>query len=244
MQEKRRLIVASLLLASLLAAIGFVAAVALVIAPLYIHEEARGIPGNYAPLYLYDGSAYGRIVIEVHYEQDARPSIYALEHLQSLLHRYTGKTVDLCLFQDITPDVIPAATDNNNVSSFGYSFLDRHARYHTGWLGGNVTMYVLYLDGSGPGSRINDTSAVAGVAFQADAFVMFDNYLYNEGIERTVLVHEAGHLLGLEHDNDTRCAMVGMLVENRSMLAGRTPPPDDYCATHQEQLEYGRHHLF
>jgi hypothetical protein len=54
------------------------------------------------------------------------------------VHRYTGKAVDLCLFQDIAPDMLPAATDNNNISSFGYTFLDEHARYRTGWLGGNA----------------------------------------------------------------------------------------------------------
>jgi hypothetical protein len=244
MQGKYRLIAASFLLASLWAAIWFVAAVVLVMAPLYVHDQAVEYPGNYAPLYLYDNSPYDRIVIEVHYEQGISPSVYALEHLQSIVHRYTGKSVDLCLFQDITPDMLPASTDNNNMSSFGYAFLDRHARYRTGWLGGNATMYVLYVDGSAPWSRGNNTSVVAGMSFRADAFVMFDNYLYDEGIERTVLVHEAGHLLGLEHDADAGCAMVGTLVENMSMRIGRALPPDDYCEVHRQQLERARHNLF
>lgn len=235
---------ASLLLASLWAAIWFVTAVMLVMAPLYVHDQAVVYPGNYAPLYLCDGSSYDRIVIEVHCEQGISPSVYALEHLQSVVHRYTGKAVDLCLFGDITPDMLPASTDNNNMSSFGYTFLDQNARYHTGWLGGNATMYVLYVDGSLPWSRGNGTSVVAGMSFRADAFVMFDNYLYDDSIERTVLAHEAGHLLGLEHDADAGCAMVGTLVENLSMRTGRILPPDDYCATHRQQLERAQHSLF
>jgi hypothetical protein len=244
MQGKYRLIAASFLLASLWAAIWFTGAVALVIAPFYIHDQAVESPGNYAPLYLFDGSPYDRIVIEVHYEQGIQPSVFALEHLQSIVHRYTGKAVDMSLSGDITPDMLPAYTDNNNISAFGYTFLDRHARYRTGWLGGNITMYIMYVNGSALWSRANGSSAVGGVAFRADAFVVFDNYLYNDNIERMVLVHETGHLLGLEHDSDASCAMVGTLVENLSMRTGRISPPDDYCPDHQRQLERVRHYLF
>lgn len=139
--------------------------------------------------------------------------------------------------------MLPASSDSGNISSFGRKFLDGHARYRTGWLGGNVCMYVLYVDGSAFGSRINCTSAVAGAAFRADAFVVFENYLADEDIERTVLVHEAGHLLGLEHDDDRGCAMVAMLARNLSMLTGRAMPPDDYCDAHRQQLERARHCL-
>jgi predicted Zn-dependent protease len=85
---------------------------------------------------------------------------------------------------------------------------------------------------------------VAGVSFRADAFIVFHNYLYNDDIERTVLVHEAGHLLGLEHDANAGCAMTGTLVENLSMRTGRILPPDDYCKLHRQQLEQARHNLF
>ncbi len=115
MQRKYRLIAASFLLASLWAAIWFAGAVLLILAPLYIHDDAVIYPGNYASLYLYDGSPYDRIVIEVHYEQGVRPSTYALEHLQSIVHRYTGKAVDLSLSGDITPDMVPASTDIKNI---------------------------------------------------------------------------------------------------------------------------------
>lgn len=245
MQVKYRLIAASFLVTSLWAAIWFAAAVMLVLAPLYIHDDAVRSPGNYAPLYLYDGSPYDRIVIEVHYEQGIQPSTHALEHLQSIVHRYTGKAVDLSLSGDITPDMLPASTDNNNISAFGNSFLNEHAHYRMGWLGGNATMYVLYVEDSaaGAGDAGAGSGTVAGVAFRADAFVVFSNDLYNDAIERTVLVHETGHLLGLEHDDDPGCAMVGTLVENLSMKTGRTLPPDDYCTDHQRQLEEMRHWL-
>jgi len=241
MQRKYRLAAAAFLLAVLWAAILYVAAVTLVMAPLYIHDQAGERPGDYASLYLFDGSPYDRIVIEVHYEQGVQPSRYALEHLQSIVQRSTGKPVDLCLFGDIAPAMLPAVTDTGNISTFGDSFLDQHAHYRTGWLGGNISMYVLYVNGvSSTASSNGSSSAVAGVSFRADAFVIFDNYLYGDPIERTVLVHEAGHLLGLDHDTDPNCAMVGTLVQNLSMKVGRIQPPDDYCPTHQEQLARAR----
>jgi hypothetical protein len=240
MPVKYRLLAACFLAALLWAGIWFAAVSGLVIAPSYIHGQIREYPGNYAHLYLFDHSPYDRIVIEVHSEPGIQPSTYSLEHLQSIVHKYTGKDVRLRMFSDITPDLLPAYTDNANVSAFGYSFLDRHAYYRTGWTGGTACMYVLYLNGTVPRSG---AATVAGVSYRADAFVVFDNYIHNEGIERTVLVHEAGHLLGLEHDGDLSCAMTGTLVENASIRTGRILPPDDYCAKDVQQLERMRYYL-
>ena len=243
MQVKYRLLAAAFLAASAWAALWFTAAAGLVAAPWYLHGPAGEIPGNYARLYLYDGSPYDRIVIEVHGEQGTEPSAYALEHLQSIVHRYTGKPVDLCVFNDITPDMLPESADNANVSAFCNSFLRQHASCRTGWLGGNVSMYVLYLDNSASRPKANNSGVVAGMSFRADAFVIYDNHISGEGIERTVLVHEAGHLLGLEHDDDPGCAMVGTLVENMSIRTGMALPPDDYCSKDRLQLERMRQYI-
>jgi predicted Zn-dependent protease len=73
---------------------------------------------------------------------------------------------------------------------------------------------------------------------------VFDNYLSTEGIERTVLVHETGHLLGLDHEDNPGCVMTGTLYENASVRSGRISPPDDYCAKDVQQLERMRYYLF
>jgi hypothetical protein len=244
MQGKRRVAAVFLLVAPAIAAVLFLAAVALVLAPLYLHEESVKYPGSYAPLYLNEHSPYDRIVIEVHYQDNTTPSPYALEHLRSLLHEYTGKAVDLYEFGDIASDMIPEEADSSNLSSFGFDLIDRNAHYRTGWLGGNATIYVLYIDLKGRDSMRNGTGVVAGMSYRADSFFIIDNYIYDAGTERTVLIHEAGHLLGLEHDADPRCAMVGTMVRDRSVLMGLALTPDDYCVEHQKQLEYARHHLF
>lgn len=233
-----------LLLAFLTSVILFIAAVAFVMAPMYLHDEAVKRPGSYAPLYLYDRSPYDRIVIEVHYEENARPSTYALEHLQSLVHEYSGKTVDLYEFGDIAPDMLPAVTDRNNFSTFGNGFVDQNAHYRTEWLGGNATIYVLYINVRNGERMLNGSGVVTGMSYRADSFFIFDSYLLDEGLERTVLMHETGHLLGLEHDTDPGCAMVGTLVRNHSVLMGQATTPDDFCEDHQEHLYYAQHHLF
>ncbi|OPY29452.1 MAG: hypothetical protein A4E28_00859 [Methanocella sp. PtaU1.Bin125] len=224
-------------------AVLFMLFVALVMAPLYIHEESVKYPGSYASLFLNEYAPCDRIVIEVHYQGNATPSTYALEHLRSRLHYYTGRPVDLYTFGDIGPGAVPEVADSNNLSSFGYDIIEQNARCHTGWLGGNATIYILYVDLKGRDVPHNGSGVVAGMSYRADAFFVFDNYVYDEVTERTVLMHEAGHLLGLEHDDDPECAMVGTMVRNRSVLMGLTPTPDDYCQAHRRQLENLRNHL-
>jgi predicted Zn-dependent protease len=104
-------------------------------------------------------------------------------------------------------------------------------------------MYVLYVKDSATVPRAAGTGTVAGVAFRADSFVVFSHFLYSDTMERTVLVQEAGHLLGLEHDDDASCAMIGTLVENLSMKIGLAQPPDDYCPDDRKQLDEMRHWL-
>ena len=238
--RKKYAYMAAILLAFLAASVAFEILYAV---PQLVHGAMEQRPGAYAPLYLYQYSPYDRIVLEVHCEQGITPNAPALAHLQELLENYTGRPVDLYTFRDINASDVPWMADENNISAFGSSFLQEHARFHTGWLGGNATIYVLYVNAQGPLLHENGTSSIAGVTYCADAFLLFKNNVRGAGLERTVLVHETGHLLGLDHDNDSGCAMVASLTQNRSIVQGLVSPPDDYCARHRAQLENERYHL-
>lgn len=232
-------------LAMILVAIGLCLALAffaLLAIPWYVHGSMAGEVGGLAPLYLCEGSPYGRIVVEVHYEESARPSEAALLHLQALLGHYTGKSVAVREYGDIGPDEVPAGIDPGNVTGFGNQVLARHAVDRTGWIGGDAVIYVLYVNASAPAPEAGKGNRVSGASYRGDSFVVFENNLLYGGEEKTVLAHETGHLLGLEHDDNQSCAMAGSFTRvHRGDYV--EPPPDDYCESHRAQLADERHWL-
>ncbi|CAJ36065.1 matrixin family metalloprotease [Methanocella arvoryzae] len=230
------------LLAGILATALLCIAVSSAAVPLYAHKSLAGKVGAYAPVYLFEQSPYDRIIIEVHYEESARPSEAALAHLQSLLYNATGKAVTVREYGDIAPGEVPSSIAGGDVVEFGNSMIKEHAVARTGMIRGDAVMYVFYVNASAPLPKLNMGNRVGGVSYRGDSFVIFKNNLRDEGEEKTVLIHEAGHLLGLEHDDDQGCAMTGSLkrVYRKNYAA---PPPDDYCPDHWKLLEEGRHRL-
>ena len=216
--------------------------VAILAVPWYVHDSMVNKVGGYAPLYLFEQSPYNRIIVEVHYEQSARPSDAAMLHLRSVLGNYTAKEVLVSEYSDIKPGDVPSSVQADNVCEFGGRMINEHASSHTGLIGGDAVIYVFYVNSSAPEPRINKSNRVGGVSFRGDSVLIFKNNIRDEGEEKTVLVHEAGHLLGLEHDDNQSCAMVGSLLRVHK-LNYTAPPPDDYCEDHQNQLDYARHHL-
>ncbi|MCD1294521.1 peptidase M54 [Methanocella sp. CWC-04] len=212
--------------------------------PLYVHEEVVKSVGNYAPLYLYEHSPYGRIVVEVHYSPDAKPSGEALESLRYMLQQYTGKQVIVEQFQDIDPVIVPKKIDEDNIFDFGESVLKDSGHYHMGWISGDIPIYVLYVNSTAPDAQIKKDNAVAGVSYRANSFVIFKNNIAIDSIERSVLIHETGHLLGLDHDNDPSCVMTSVLVQKPSWLAGKGSPPYEFCDDHMAELDDRRRNPF
>lgn len=214
-----------------------------VILPLYVHYIAASNTGAYGPLYLYEHSPYDTIVLEVHCTENAQPSSIALDGLRSVLANYTGKKVEVEVFQDIPVDSVPSRFDDEGLSVFGEKTIASKRHHDTGWISGDIPMYIIYVNATGPDPRIKKDNTVIGVSYCANTFIVFKNNIATDSIERSVLIHEAGHLLGLDHDSDPHCVMTSVLVQKHSWLTGNASPPAGFCEMHRMELEERRRNL-
>lgn len=228
-------IISALLVLSVAALVGF---------PLYVHYEVAQSTGAFAPLYLYEYSPYNDIVVEVHYAQDAVPSDDALESLRSMLVNYTGKQVEVTKYADIGNGEVPAQVNDTTVFDFGNGVISRHGHASLGWIGGQIPIYVLYVDASGPQPDNNSTNEVAGISYSADSFIVLKNNVPYDNLEKSVLIHETGHLMGLDHCDDQNCVMTAVLIQKKAWLEGQGAPPTDFCDKHKQELADRRHNLF
>jgi hypothetical protein len=126
------------------------------------------------------------------------------------------------------------------VSSIGGDIIQKYGRARMGWVGGTMPIYILYVNADGPAPHSGDNDTVVAVSYRADSFIMLKDHIDSESLEKTVLVHETGHLLGLEHDADPNCIMTAVLIESWA----KTDPPVNFCSAHQKELTDRRYDLF
>jgi len=218
-------------------------AAALVGLPLYMHMQVSGTTGAYAPLYLYEHSPYDTIAVEAHYEPGAAPSDNALAGLREMLEKYTGKRVEVSVYGDLPKGVVNGPITEDNVGDIGEGILENYSKVQMGWAGGTIPIYIIYVNATGPAATGGENDTVVGISYRADSFFILKNYVDSEGLEKAVLIHETGHLFGLEHDDDPNCVMSTVMLENKSWESGGGPPTD-FCANHQKELADRRQDLF
>lgn len=139
---------------------------------------------------------YTQWVIEVDYVRGHAPSSGALNLLQQRLSEVVQKnTISIQLGDELPPTGSSwSTTDLINLQR-------RNQDLETS--GNRVVTYMAYVDGGS--SQDSDDGRVLGVTIGYDLVVIFDeninnaaNFLFSaEEVERTVLVHEFGHALGL-----------------------------------------------
>ena len=134
------------------------------------------------------------LVVEVDWMSGRKPSSSALDHLETILERELAKPggVDVRLGAEM------ATTDTSWTVDDLVAAEKAFRAEHSG--GSRVTMWIAYLGGS-----FAESDSALGAAFAASAAVLFRDrigqatsaLIMASEIERSVLTHEAGHLLGL-----------------------------------------------
>jgi hypothetical protein len=190
----------------------------------------------------------GRITVELDHPAGLAPHPDAVARLDARIEDLTGQQVQVTVDEEAIAS--PAKATLTDVAA-----LERRHRdsAHSG--GGAAGLYILYL-----GGEYAEDAGVLGAAYLGYSVVVFRAVIGKAGtprpngecagiigptpceVERAVLVHEVGHLLGLvniNHDSkqdhwdekqghhcaDQRCVMFWQ-IEVGGPLAG--PPPDEF----------------
>ncbi|MCL7412829.1 MAG: matrixin family metalloprotease [ANME-2 cluster archaeon] len=203
-------------------------ATAFIFIPAYVHHIEGHVPGGFDSLYLSKYSPYNTIVVEVDYQQGMEPDPRAIAVLQEKIELYSQKRVVMHLNQEIGYDEVPILISGNDLFDITGRLQQAHRDYRTGWLWGNITLYIMYLDTVWQPDNSEYSSNMpayqymtgtreysAGVTYSADSIIIFRDALTQEGTETTILLHELGHVWGLDHSNKSGNVMnAGFSVYN------------------------------
>lgn len=207
-------------------------------------------PGDYAKDYLKD-DRYTKIIVEIDYVSNYPPSDEALNTLYDRIDTYTDKE-----------NIFIDRSDSFQAADTSYSVRDMEEleeKYRNlENTEDTIVIYIIYLNG-----QFSEDSNVLGLAYSASSFAIFKERIDDidiplwarllgagtEDFEKSVVVHEFGHLLALvnigyesnaEHEDaehphhctETDCVMY-YAVEGSGIVnminTGSPTPPNDYC---------------
>jgi hypothetical protein len=217
-----------------------------------------GAVGDNATVYL--RSSVPRLVVEVDAVAGKNPDPGALDHLRTILYSVLSKPSGI----DVRPTATIPATSDGYTNNQLQALIDAHRQTHT--TSAAASIYVLYVNG---GYNEKDGENTLAITFDASDIVVFRDQVQRasrppslvsaSAIERSVLAHEAGHLLGLvnigyasprdhedrnpkhaPHHSKNPDSVMYWAVEDVNvsrLLEGRTSPPDEFDADDRADLE-------
>lgn len=172
----------------------------------FLSQGAAAGPGEWAEDFLSD-ETYTSLTIEVDWTSGQRPASRAMDLLEQRANERLTKPGGITLVED---DSISTSMSRWSVEEI--LELEEEHRDHRKE-GSETAMYVVYLDGRS--DRDEGDSRILGVAYSASSFAIFKESIREvasnilsvsaEDIERSVVVHELGHLLGLVNNGIRMC---------------------------------------
>lgn len=207
--------------------------------------STQGGSGAQAVAYL-SSASFTSLRVEVDYVASVPPGSAALDHLRARLAERCAKPDGVVV--ELGDSIAPSSTNTwtlNDIQALEARFRNRTNTAN------EVVLYVLYLDGRS--DQDDSNRQLLGLSYSASSFCVFqETVLANSSrlgrgaVERAVLVHEAGHNLGLvnngivmqtphqdvangPHDVDADCVMHHAIESSRvAQILGAVP--DDFCA--------------
>lgn len=152
-----------------------------------------------------DDAKYDSLLVEIDYADGFAPSQAALDLLKQRMNERLTKPGGIEVRLD---DKISATSPTRTIEQVA-DLEDRHRDEKKG--DGRAVLYVLYLDGNS--DQDSGDSLVLGAAYSGSSVVMFQETIRAAAedipllttsatsIERAVLVHELGHILGLVNNH-------------------------------------------
>lgn len=166
-------------------------------------QDQQAGPGDWAREFL-QADPYSRLVFEVDYISGERPTSESMDMLAQRARQHLRKPDGVTIQID---DEIPGGQSRWSTDDLR-SLEDRH-RDRTKE-GSTAVMYVLFVDG-----RFAGGEGTVGVAYEASSFAIFKDKIRDatsgnplvsiSQVERAVVVHEMGHLLGLVNHGIPMC---------------------------------------
>ena len=210
--------------------------------------------GDYAHAYLSD-SKYERLIVEIDYVEGYEPSSQATDTLKNRLNFYCDKPEGILILKDSMTTTKSSYSDEDI-----RNLEDKHRDYFK--MENDIVAYILYLNG-----EYSEDSNVLGIAYGASSAVIFKerideinipiwaiNLVDNTDYEKSVLVHEFGHLLAMvnigyesernhegqeHHCRYDDCVMYHSVetVSIINLITQEEPkPPSDFCSDCRHDL--------